>query len=394
MAGPVLLIAAFSGRGIAMAARRAGFSPCVADLFADVDTRAVAAAARRVPGDLADGFGDDALMEALTALAEEVGSPPAGLVYGAGFEDRPALLARIGARWPLLGNMPETVAAAKDPWRLAEGLARLGIAHPDIRAADVAPGPGWLIKRGGAAGGGHVAASVAASGGTGRGALYAQRRVEGRAISALVLAGARDAAVIGFSEQWTAPAPGQPFRFGGAMAPAGIADNLAAAFTDAAIAAAREFGLRGLNGIDFLVGPDGWWLIEINPRPGATLDLFDGAEGHALIASHIAAVRGAPLPVSPRLSLGAAIQIVYAPRAIAVMPNLDWPRWALDRPHAGEAIPEQAPLCTIHAHAVTAWEARRLCAARARALIEMLEPSSWTPSFPARPASATRASSV
>ena len=55
MAGQPILIAAFSGRAAGFAARRAGYAPLVADLFADDDTRDVAAGVRRVPGDPGSG---------------------------------------------------------------------------------------------------------------------------------------------------------------------------------------------------------------------------------------------------------------------------------------------------------------------------------------------------
>src|SRR5687768_638091 len=124
MAGPPILIAALSGRAAAMAARRAGFAPYVADLFADEDTLAIAAGTRRIRGDLTSGFEEGALLDALGALAAAMPGPPLGVVYGAGFEHRPALLSRIAARWPLLGNAPGTVEAVKDPWRFAQVLGQ------------------------------------------------------------------------------------------------------------------------------------------------------------------------------------------------------------------------------------------------------------------------------
>jgi uncharacterized protein len=359
MPGPSILIAAFSGRAAAMAARRAGLVPLVADLFADADTRDVAAGVRQVAGDLEDGFDAGALLEALAELATEAVEPPIGLVYGAGFEDRPELLARIGERWLLLGNAPEAVAAVKHPWRLAETLAQLGVPHPDIMAVNGSPPPGWLMKRQGGAGGGHV-------GEVGRGPrndqLYAQRQVIGRAVSALFVSGARCTEIVGFSEQWTAPAPGRPFRFGGAVCPAELPDLLADALSEAVRKVAHAFALRGLNSADFLVGPDGWWLLEINPRPGATLDIFDTPDG-ALFRTHIQAVRGQDAPV-PRSTFSArAMQVVYAPVNVRI-PAIAWPEWTADRPLPYQRVPSHGPLCTILATADSPCEARRLCLQR------------------------------
>ena len=71
-----------------------------------------------------------ALLPALRALAARAPSPILGLVYGAGFEDRPELLTLIAKRWPLLGNTAATVARLKAPESFFAELDRLGIAHP------------------------------------------------------------------------------------------------------------------------------------------------------------------------------------------------------------------------------------------------------------------------
>jgi uncharacterized protein len=359
MAGPSILIAALSGRAAANSARRAGFAPLVADLFGDDDMRAAAAASRRVAGDLATGFSDDSLIAALSNMAKVASKPPVGFVYGAGFEDRPGLLAQIADRWPLIGNMPETVAAVKDPWRLAETLGELDIAHPEI-GTQARFTPGWLLKRRGGAGGTHINKAGVGT--------YAQRRVEGRSVSVLFLAGRSGVDVVGFSDQWTEPTPSQPFRFGGASAPADIDEELAEDLGKAVRKVAHGFSLKGLNSADFIVGRAGWWLIEINPRLGATLDLFDN-HGE-LFTAHIAAVRGEPPPPLEQPPGGRAIQLLYTPAAISSMPRMNWPDWIADRPSPGEVVPAQTPLCTILANAKTPAEARRLCELRAEDVLK------------------------
>ena len=70
------------------------------------------------------------LLPALRALAALAPSPILGLVYGAGFEDRPELLTLIAKDWPLLGNDAATVARLKAPESFFAELDRLGIPHP------------------------------------------------------------------------------------------------------------------------------------------------------------------------------------------------------------------------------------------------------------------------
>ena len=50
---------------------------------------------------------------------------------------------------------------------------------------------------------------------------------------------------------------------------------------------ADRAGLLGLCSADFIRSEDGYWLVEINPRPGATLDIFDSPEA-PLMEAHLA----------------------------------------------------------------------------------------------------------
>ena len=121
---------AVSGRALAASARRAGLVPLVADFFADADTRRIAHSCRKVAGDLKRGFEWTTLAPALAARAEAAPTPLLGVVYGAGFEDRTALLSQIAERWPLLGNGPIAVARVKAPEMFFAEIVRLGIPHP------------------------------------------------------------------------------------------------------------------------------------------------------------------------------------------------------------------------------------------------------------------------
>src|SRR5262249_51508872 len=99
MASEAVLIAAISGRALALSARRGGYLPLVADFFGDQDT--VAAAQAHVPlgSEFAQGFREHDLASALERLARQ--HDPVGIVCGTGFEDRPQLLARLEQRWRL-----------------------------------------------------------------------------------------------------------------------------------------------------------------------------------------------------------------------------------------------------------------------------------------------------
>ncbi|HEX4262283.1 MAG TPA: ATP-grasp domain-containing protein [Acetobacteraceae bacterium] len=361
-----MLIAALSGRALAAAAHRSGFRPLVADFFGDLDTVALSAAVERVSGSLARGLRRPALLATLDRLA--AGRAPVGVVCGSGFEDRPALLAAIGRRHRLLGNRPDTMQAVKRPEMLAALCARVEVSHPDI-GDGAAPGTGWLEKRAGGSGGVHV--RPLAAGDRPRRGRYAQRRAAGRAVSALVLAdGAGCGRVLGFSEQWSAPTPGRPHRYGGAARPAVLPPAIAPALAAAALRLASAAGLVGLNALDFMVRPDGFDLIEINPRPGATLDVF----AHPLLfAAHVAACDGTLPAKPPVFAAAAAAAIVYAPHPLAVPAGFAWPDWTADREAPGSRLPARAPLCTVLADAPDTAAARTLVGARSTAILAAME---------------------
>ncbi len=364
-----ILIAAISGRALAVSARRAGYAPLVADCFGDQDTLAAAAAHVRLR---AAGLAIDAeeLLAALQALAAD--RHPAAVVYGTGFEDRPQLIARMATQWRVAGNDAPTVALLKDPVGFAALCRDCGIPHPETSLTRPPRTDGWLGKRAGGAGGRHIVLDVdRIAPGPGR---YFQRRHAGRPVSALLLAVGRPARVVGFSEQWSAPAPNHPFRYGGAARPAALPTATADAMTAALARLAAAVPLVGLNSADFLVDGDAITLLEINPRPGASCDLFE-PPGASLFALHLAACSGALPERPPALDAAAAGAIVYAERDVAHMPALAWPDWTADRPVPASSVGSDGPLCTVFAAARTAHEARHRVERRAARILVALDAS-------------------
>ena len=352
-----LLIASVSGRQLAHAARRAGFTPLVADFFADTDTQAAAHACRKLGGDIANGMRRQSLLPALRALAALAPSPILGLVYGAGFEDRPELLTLIARHWPLLGNKAATVARLKAPESFFAELDRLGIPHPATTSEPPRKGAGWLAKCKGGAGGSHIAPSRLRRDTR---SIYYQQRVAGRAVSALFLANGRRARVLGFSEQWTAPTQRSPFRYGGALRPASLAQSVERQIVSAVAAIARSFAVVGLASADFVVNGDAALLLEINPRPGATLDIFDSG-AKPLMRLHLEAIREGRLRRSGlKFDDAMASAIVYSPCRVCVPSGTAWPDWSADRPKPAERIDKNRPICTVLARGSKRAQAKRL----------------------------------
>ena len=374
--GPILVVAV-SVRALAEAVVRSGRPVLAVDLFGDADTRAASAGLAVVAGSLDDGPDLDAVIAAGARLAAAHGEP-AGVVIGSGFEHRPDALALLGARWPLLGCPPEAVAAVKDPARLAALCATLTIPHPEVAATPPADPTGWLAKRAGGSGGGHVAPATAATGAAGTDDRYWQRRVDGRAMSVTVLCDGDGARLVGFCTAAVAPTPAQPYRFGGLAGPVAGDPDLSDEITAAADRLTRATGLRGLVGLDLVVDGARWWLIEVNPRPTAALEVLDRGTP-PLMALHIAACTATPAsgersttgvaPWTPPATI-AATALVYAPRD-GVTVAADWPDWVADRPLPGTVIPAGAPICTVRAEGDDAGPRAALLELRARCAITL-----------------------
>jgi uncharacterized protein len=366
--GSAVLIAAASGRALATSARRAGYVPLVADFFGDQDTLAVAAAYARVTPGNGRSMDANELIPAFEILA--AGRRPCGVVCGTGFEDQPELLRRIAQRWLLLGNSPDTVSQIKNPIALARVCRSCGIPHPDTSLAPPENMDGQLAKRIGGAGGTHV--RFARSDQIDVADYYYQRRVGGDPVSASVLANGHAAVVLGFSAQWSSPARRRPFRYGGAVRPAALAAETADAMAAAVRRFVSEIPLVGLNSIDFLVDHDRFHLLEVNPRPGATVDIFEPQDGPTLFALHMAACRGELPARLPDCKTAAASAIVYAENDIPLIPFLNWPHWTADRPIAGSRISAQSPVCTVFATAATAAQAKELVVERSQSILARL----------------------
>ncbi len=346
-----LAVIALSARPLVASAARAGFAALSLDLSADLDTCAHAARCVRVHRSQGHAFDGDDLIQALVTLA------PAGLpvVLGGGLEEDPGLMERIAERNPILGNVAATVRILKDPIALAALCGTLKIPFPEVTVeapdAAFALGPA-LDKKVGGCGGTHIVRRAPGDLSAPDAGRYLQAEVAGQSYSLLLLANGTEAVVVGATRQWHTPDAVHPFRYGGTTGPVDLPSPHAGAMRAAALRLALACGLVGLVSVDFIVDQDRWWLVEVNPRLGSALDIFDTDPMPPLLSLHLAACGGrmpGPLPV-PRERR--AVAVVYAPCEL-VIPAGDWPSFAIDRPAPGAAIRAGAAICSVRASGAT-----------------------------------------
>lgn len=335
------------------AAARVGYRIAAFDIFNDVDTRRFCVCSDVVP--FRDGsFDAVALLQHLDAL--DAGGV-AGVAYGSGFEKQPLLLETLAARFNLLGNKPEVLAWLKDSARFFSLLKQLAITHPEVSNTQPASN-GWLLKTSGGSGGTHIRLHGAAQEGD-----YYQRRLQGIPVSVLFLADGKNAQIIGYNEQWLAPTSDMPYRYGGAVSQAELAQEIRQQMAHWAAELTVATGMRGINSMDCLLTEQGLVVLEINPRLSATMDLYGIPD---LFERHVQACAGKLSPLPDGLSGAKAQHIVYAERDILIQDRFVWPDWVVDRPESGSVVQRDQPLCTVQADAHNASSAKQLAFARAR----------------------------
>ena len=356
------LVAALTGRALAQSASRGGIPVVVLDLYNDSDTHRFARHSRAV-AQHEHGFDAAALLKAADELC-----PPqecAGLVCGSGFEDQPQLLKQLAAGRMLFGNTAETVTRIKDPRQFFALLDELKMSHPEVRFSPPRPACGWLAKKIGGYGGIHV---IPAAGRQPDGMHYYQKLESGRSMSATFLADGKKTHIIGFNEQWTTSA-GSPFSYAGAISHAKIDAVLQAEIARKLDRLVEGSGLVGLNGVDFLLRGNEYRVLEINPRPCATMDLYDADCKEPIFEWHLRACRG-ELPqtqlLARKITRGHAV--VYAERSLRMSPNMKFPVWVSDIPGAERNFQPGAPVCMVHAQGESTPQVKRLLVQRQTAI--------------------------
>lgn len=363
-----LVVIGASCRAFAASAAAAGWRVHAADLFADLDLAAVAAASVRVR-DMPGGY-PAALVDAVRAF------PPAAFCYVGAVENHPDVIRAVAAHRRLLGSPPEAVAAVRDPWSLREVVRTAGLDCPDShRAPDGLPTDGSYLRKPLAGAGGRGIVPWDAAADATAVACHWQRRIVGASWSAAYVASAAGGRLVGASLQllgrrWC---HARPFAYCGSIdVPLAVVPGSLRARLAALAPVLAGCGLRGLVGVDFVIDAAGTpWVVEVNPRPTASMELLERATGASIAAAHVSACEERVPPAvtaAGAADLRHAKAVVYAPREwfvteAAVARLHAWRRrWsaAADRPaiadipRPGGLISAGGPVCTVFAAAPSA----------------------------------------
>ena len=354
-----VLIAGISTRAAAESAARAGFAVTAIDAFADLDQHA---AVRSLS--LRRDLGAPVTAHAAARAARSVACD--AVAYRSSFENHPRAVSTLAAGRALWGNSPEVLRRVRDPMPVGARSPPAGLAvpasycqgrsEPPRHAGRVArsatpfscigpcadpasAGPErtaeWLVKPL-ASGGGHRVRPWRRATRVPRG-CYLQELVDGTSGSVVFVAAGGRAVPLGISRQLAGDRAfgASGYRYcGNILAAAGDAvfardQALVDAACALASAVAEEFGLVGVNGIDFVARDASPYAIEVNPRWSASMELVERAYGLSVFGAHAAACTAGALPAfdlaRARRGAGAIGKaVVFARRDVVIGDTRAW----------------------------------------------------------------------
>lgn len=345
---PLLIIGA-SARSAAMSACRAGFSPWSIDQFGDADL------CRLGPTSVMQRYPCDALK----LIRDKTDMP---WIYTGGLENAPGLIDRLAARRPLLGNGAAVVRRVRNPTLLKVALERGGFMMPSTSfdSRDVPLDGSWIMKRRRSAGGLHVRRwnASSAAGGLPRG-WYLQQVVKGVNLGALFVGTKDGARFLGATRSLVEHnVPLMPWLYGGSVGPEPLEVQIEQGFEQLGEILVREFGLVGLFGVDVILGDDRIYVLEVNPRYTASVEVLERACEFNALSMHVSACRGESVArFESRRSIIVGKRIVYAQSALQVhsqmtehwlQQNVDPLRPTIaDIPQPGTNIEPGEPIATV-----------------------------------------------
>jgi predicted ATP-grasp superfamily ATP-dependent carboligase len=274
-----VLIFGASARAAAFSAQRAGLNPWCADLFGDADLRACCPVFRLEPGDYPGGF----------VRASRQG-PPGPWLYTGGLENRPGLIRRLARSRPLWGNDAPVLRVVRSPRAIHDLLRGAGLPCPALALPDEpAQRTGrWLVKPLHGAGGAGIRFWPGGAPLSPGQRVYLQEFIEGESCAAVYVGDESGARLLGVTRQLTGERwlHARTFAYCGSIGPLPVGPGLRATLEHLGEILVKGSGLRGLFGVDLIVNNAGPWVVEVNPRYTASVEVLEYALGIAAVDLH------------------------------------------------------------------------------------------------------------
>jgi predicted ATP-grasp superfamily ATP-dependent carboligase len=371
-----LLILGGSVRFLAASCHRAGWSVHACDRFGDADLLAISSSYLRLPANT---------HEALPLVAA---MPLLPFLFTGGLENAPSLLKTLARTRQAASASAEAVAAVRDGATLARAATAAGLTVPETHnvPTGVPTDGSFLVKPQASVGGRGI--SPWHGGPCPATPSRWQRFHDGtpHGVSVLLTDG-RPPILLGVSRDVrhrdATAAPGRAYAGSVTVQPEAWIEPL---LSLASLLAARH-GLRGAVGIDCIVEDSGRAvLLEVNPRPTASMELIERTQGISIAAEHLTAfgLRSPRCPAAGAVPLpahsGKAILFAHQPLVVSMETHAaitatvtGWHHDAehapiADIPQAGTAIEAGHPVLTVFADGDSSEAVDDLLASRLEAI--------------------------
>ena len=321
---------------LAEAAKKADLDALVIDIYADQDTQnyavAVTQAASLARADIAG---------AVDELIVQYGVKH--VIYGSGFEYYPDTLHYLATRLQIIGNSPDIFKRVLDKPTFFKLLDKLAIPYPSVSFVVPGHADDWIIKP--LQGQGGIGIQVYNPLAVVPDDVYWQQQQKGTAHSVLFLAAGTQVQVVGFNTQWTqCLSDDQAFMFAGIINTCALGMQQKKTVSGWLVQLVADLQLKGLNSLDFISNGEQLWVLEINARPSASMQLYSAD----LLTRHIQACQGNLVAITEQQTV-TGLQIVYAQRTLHISEYFLWPSGCKDIPDAGTRCQIAQPVCTVMA---------------------------------------------
>jgi uncharacterized protein len=350
------LITGVSTRAIAESAVKSGHDVFTIDYFGDSDQKQIVENYSLLR-DFNLPFRAENLIEASHRFDFD------SVVYISNFENFPELLEKLPQHVRILGNFPQTLRKVRDWKVLRDFMTASNIPFPETllhgEEERVSGHKGWLLKPTNSGGGSRIKPWE------GERLLenqIIQRYVEGLHASASFLSDGQESVLIGLSAQLIGlnELGASGFTWCGNILPFPLPEpaylHVLKRLENYISLLSAHFKLKGACGIDLIIAGENPerlepYIVEVNPRYTASMELVEEAYGLNVYSQHVMAVEGR----LPAFSIAEQDNktfygkgIVFARSDIEIKNTEGWrQRGIRDIPFKGDIILEGHPVCSI-----------------------------------------------
>ncbi len=269
------------------------------------------------------------------------------IIFGGPIEAKPEIIKDASGSCEVLNASTRSVVTCRDI-NFLKKLSSKEMLFPST----VFDGDGsWLIKNTASAGG----TMIRKYDGKVSGREYPQKFLKGIALGAVFVSGAGQAVLLGITRQLTGDKRfnQQGFLYGGLIYPFVVDSSIEEKLIRFGQKVFKESGIAGIWGADFIFDGKSIWLLEINPRFTASLELIALEHKIDVVGMQRDALAGIVPAVPPSCSVAVRGTVVcYAKRNLIFRNPQKWfDNGARDIPHEGSFIKKGEPILSLYSKA-------------------------------------------